>query len=100
MFPMMPSLTSFAETVTQTREPGPFQSSSARVLARYPPTIRFRSGFELNWRADWTQWLFVTMRPSPETNDALQFPSVTRLIDSSAPDGGPTIMTWRSPFPP
>ena len=39
--------------------------------------MRLRSGFELYWRAPCTQWLFVTTRPSGDTNEALQPPSET-----------------------
>jgi hypothetical protein len=34
MFPTISPVTSFTEAVTVTREPGPLQSSSARVFAR------------------------------------------------------------------
>ena len=81
---MISSDTSRTETVTETRAPGPFQSSSAFVFARKPFSIRFRSGVELYWRAPWTQWWFVTISPSGETNEALQPPS-----DTMAPIGKP-----------
>ena len=49
IFPVIASVTSFTETVTKTREPGPFESSSSRVFARKPSTSRFRCGVELYW---------------------------------------------------
>ncbi len=49
ILPVIASVTSFTEWVTKTREPGPFESSSSRVLARKPFTRRFRCGVELNW---------------------------------------------------
>jgi hypothetical protein len=84
IFPAISSVISFTETVTYTREPGPFQSSSAFVFARYPSSRRFFSGVELYWRAPATQWWFVAMRPSGETNEALHPPS-----DTIAPMGWP-----------
>ena len=54
--PLIASVTSATETVTQTFEPGPFQSSSPRVFARKPSTSRFRSGVELYWSEPTTQW--------------------------------------------
>ena len=46
---MIASVTSFTETVTNTRAPGPFDTSSSRVFARKPSTSRFFCGVELYW---------------------------------------------------
>ena len=81
---MIASVTSFTDTVTNTRAPGPFDASSSRVFARKPSTSRFRCGVELYWRAPVAQWWFVAIRPSGETNEAVQPPS-----DTIAPIGCP-----------
>ena len=94
MPPAISSVTSFTETVTNTREPGPFHSSSARERATNPSSSRFRSGVELNWSAPMTQWWFVAMRPSGETKDALQPPS-----DTIAPIGWPVSSAKRFASP-
>ena len=66
---MIASVTSLTETVTNTREPGPFESSSSRVFARKPSTSRFFCGVALNWSDPCTQWWLVAIRPSGETKE-------------------------------
>src|SRR4029079_18818829 len=84
ILPVISSVTSVIDTVIEARLPGPAGSSSARVLARQPFSSRSRSGVELYWSALRTQWWFVMMRPSGDTNDALHPPS-----DTTAPIGEP-----------
>ena len=84
-------------TVTQIRDAGPADTSSARVAAMKPSWIRFFSGVELSWIAPIAQWWLVTTSPSGETKLAVQPPS-----DTTADSGGlVTSASWAgSPLKP
>jgi len=56
MPPVMVPVTSTTDVVTKTRDPGPFDSSSAGVGAKKPSFSRLRCGVELNCRPPVTQW--------------------------------------------
>src|SRR5690606_6557813 len=63
---------------------GPPDSSSPRVAALKPDSIRFFSGVEFNCRLPYAQWWFVTTRPWGDTKLAVHPPRET-----TAPIGCP-----------